>query len=417
VSRDALAVRRRTLLIPAFLLILGSVATPAGAQIRSQVYVSGLSLPLDFVQDPSDPSLQYVVEQGGRIRVVRSGVLQAADFLDLSGVISTGGERGLLGLAFPGDYATSLRFYVNFTNQAGDTVIARFKRSAADPLRADPASRFDLRWGGPGGPGVIAQPFANHNGGNLVFGPDGCLYIGMGDGGSADDPGNRAQDPNTLLGKMLRIDVSVPDANPQGYRVPPDNPFVNGSPVRALPEIWAFGLRNPWRCSFDDPARGGTGALVIGDVGQASFEEIDYEPAGVGGRNYGWRVREGAHPNPDIPPSTPAYLPLTDPIHEYAHPTGEAITGGFVYRGNSLGSQFKGRYFYADLLGRVWSIGLTINPVTHDAAATDEREHTAELGGAATLGSITSFGVDASGELRSGRPASLQPGGGRRRHG
>ena len=177
---------------------------------------------------------------------------------------------------------------------AGDTVVARFRRSA-NPLIADPVSRFDLRWGGAGSPRFIDQPFANHNGGHLAFGPDGFLYIGLGDGGSGNDPDHRAQNPAELLGKMLRIDVNVPEADPTGYRVPSGNPFVGVAGTR--PEIWSFGLRNPWRYTFDDPARGGTGALLIGDVGQNRWEEIDYEPPARGGRNYGWRNREGAHDN------------------------------------------------------------------------------------------------------------------------
>src|SRR5205814_368538 len=178
------------------------------------------------------------------IRVGRDGAVLARDFLALSSAVVSGGEQGLLGLAFAPDYATSRRFFVNFTNREGNTVVARFRRSG-DPTAADASSRFDLRWGGPDGEPFIAQPFANHNGGNLVFGPDGYLYIGLGDGGSANDPQNRAQRGSELLGKMLRIDVSVGDTDSTGYRVPPDNPFVRGAPVPARPEIWAFGLRNP----------------------------------------------------------------------------------------------------------------------------------------------------------------------------
>jgi glucose/arabinose dehydrogenase len=308
---------------------------PVDAQVplRTRVYASGFTTPVAFVQDPVRPAVQYVVEQGGRIRVVQSGAVLSTDFLDLSLAISSGGERGLLGMAFAPDSATSGRFYVNFTNQAGDTVVARFVRSA-NPLVADPASRFDLRWGGTGGPRFIAQPFANHNGGNLAFGPDGFLYIGMGDGGSGDDPDHRAQNPAELLGKMLRIDVNVSDNDPGGYRVPSSNPFVAVAGTRS--EIWSFGLRNPFRYSFDDPARGGTGALVIGDVGQNRFEEIDYEPPNSGGRNYGWRNREGAHDNVTSRP--PAFLPLVDPIHEYDHGTGQTVIGGFVYRGSGVGA-------------------------------------------------------------------------------
>ena len=172
----------------------------------------------------------------------------------LRNLVGCCGERGLLGLAFAPDYAASRRFFVNYTNMNGDTVVARYKRSAGDPLVADPTSRFDLRWTSIAGspPYIEHSPeFGNHNGGNLAFGPDGYLYIGMGDGGSGDDPNNRGQSPDTLLAKMLRIDVSVPDGDVSGYRVPADNPFVGGSPVAALPEIWDFGVRKPWRFSFD----------------------------------------------------------------------------------------------------------------------------------------------------------------------
>jgi glucose/arabinose dehydrogenase len=360
--------------------------------LRSRVYASGFTAPIAFVQDPLDRSVQFVVEQAGRIRTVRGGTVLPTDFLDVRGVILAGGERGLLGLAFAPD-ASSGRFYVNFTDRSGDTVIARFRRSA-DPLVANPASRFDLRIGGAA---TIAQPFSNHNGGHLAFGPDGYLYIGLGDGGSGDDPDHRAQNPQELLGKMLRIDVNVADTHATGYQVPGDNPFVGGRPIAARPEIWAFGLRNPWRYSFDDPARGGTGALVIGDVGQNAFEEIDYEPPNRGGRNYGWRNREGAHSNVTSRP--PAFLPLIDPIHEYDRASGQSVTGGYVYRGRALGSAYAGRYFFADYVqGRVWSIGLTIDG-QGEARATGLTEHTAELGGQSQLGNISSFGVDADGEL------------------
>ncbi len=364
--------------------------------LRSRQYASGFDLPVAFVQDPADRTVQFVVEQRGRIRTVRSGVVQPTDLVDLRGVVSTGGERGLLGLAFAPDAATSGRFYVNFTNTNGHTVVARFRRSG-NPLVADPASRFDLRFGGAGGSAFIAQPFSNHNGGHLAFGPDGFLYIGLGDGGSGDDPDHRAQNPSELLGKMLRIDVNVPDGDAVGYRVPSSNPFVNGGGIGARPEIWAFGLRNPWRYSFDEPARGGTGALVIGDVGQGRWEEVDYEPANRGGRNYGWRNREGAHDY--IGSRGPAYLPLFDPIHEYDRATGQSITGGYVYRGRKLGTPYRGRYFFADFVqGRVWSLALAID-AAGEARASDRIDHTAELGGRSMLGTISSFGVDADGEL------------------
>jgi glucose/arabinose dehydrogenase len=369
---------------------LTSLVTPsiAFAQLRAVQYVSGLSSPLAFVQDPGDATIQYVLQQGGRIRLIRNGVLQTTPFLDLTSSINSGGERGLLGMALPADYATSGRFYVNFTNTSGDTVIARFRRSSSNPLAADAASRFDLMWST--GERVIRQPFSNHNGGTLVFGPDGYLYIGMGDGGSGNDPQHLAQNMSSLLGKMLRIDVSVSDAHAAGFVIPPDNPFRTSS----APEIWSIGLRNPWKFTFDNPARGGTGAMLIADVGQGAWEEINYEPAARSGVNYGWRNREGAHNNVTSLPA--AFQPLVDPIHEYSHSVGQSITGGYVYRGTALGAAYRGRYFYGDFVsGRVWSIALTVNASTGMAAASDQLEHTSEL----SSGSVSTFGVDAAGEL------------------
>jgi glucose/arabinose dehydrogenase len=377
-------VRRTILLISALLL-----PASATAQLRAQVHASGFTQPVAVVQDPADPSVQFVVQQQGRIRAVREGVVQATDFLDLTPVVLSGGERGLLGMAFAPD--ASGRFFVNFTNSAGHTVIARFRRSS-NPLVADGGSRFDLRWNGASAPALIEQPFSNHNGGHLAFGPDGHLYVGTGDGGSGNDPNHFAQDRTSLLGKMLRVDVNVPDAHPIGYVVPADNPFAAGG---ARPEVWSFGWRNPWRYSFDDVARGGTGAMVAGDVGQGAWEEVNYEPRGRGGRNYGWRNREGAHDNVTSRP--PAFTPLTDPIHEYSHAVGSSITGGLVYRGASSG--FRGRYFFADFISsRVWSLALNVQG-SGEATASDVREHTAELGGTGELANVSSFGVDAAGEL------------------
>lgn len=381
------------------LVLLAALMTVerAGAQgpLKGRVHASGLTSPVAFVQDPSNAAVQFVVEQGGRIRVLQNGVVQTTDFLDLRGSISSSGERGLLGLALAPDYTSSGRFYVNFTNPAGDTVIARFRRSAGNPQVADSLTRFDLRW--PSGLPYIVQPYSNHNGGDLAFGPDGYLYIGLGDGGSGNDPENRAQNPAELLGKMLRIDVSVPDADAAGYAIPPTNPFVSGGPAGVLREIWSFGLRNPWRYSFDPPARAGTGALIIADVGQGAWEEIDYEPAGRGGRNYGWRNREGAHPNVTSPPPVYNASSLIDPVHEYSHSVGQSITGGFVYRGSALPAAYRGRYFFADYVqGRVWSIALTIDGSGEATASSTRTDHTAELG---AVGNISAFGVDAAGEL------------------
>jgi Glucose / Sorbosone dehydrogenase len=217
----------------------------------------------------------------------------------------------------------------------------------------------------------------------------------MGDGGSGDDPNNRAQSPTSLLGKMLRIDVSGSPAN--GYTVPADNPdFTMKGVANALPEIWAFGLRNPWRYSFDDVGPGATGALVIGDVGQGQREEIDYEPAGRGGLNYGWSTFEGTATNPNSS-ATPAFQPVTAPTFEYTHAVGQVITGGYVYRGAALGAFYQGRYFYSDCAaGRIWSLALTIGALG-DALASDNRDHTAELGG--PFNCVASFTRDAAGEL------------------
>src|SRR3954470_2527933 len=204
-----------------------TVSVQLAAQLRLRTQTSGLNLPVAFVQDPADRSVQFVVQQDGHIRVVRAGALLSADFLDVSDTIVSGGEQGLLGLAFSPDTIASNRFFVDFTNRSGDTVVARFRRPG-NGVTADRASRFDLHWGGPAGPAFIAQPFANHNGGHLAFGPDGFLSVGLGDGGSGAPPPQPAQNPMELLGKMLRIDVSVPATHPSGYQVPPTNPFAAG---------------------------------------------------------------------------------------------------------------------------------------------------------------------------------------------
>ncbi|MGI9014367.1 MAG: PQQ-dependent sugar dehydrogenase [Phycisphaerales bacterium] len=352
-------------------------------QLDRDVYVTGLSSPVDLVQDPSNRDVQYVVEQGGRIRVVLDGVLQGTDFINVSGLISFGGERGLLGLAFPADYETDGRFYLNYTaSGTGATHIVRFNRDPNNPLRGDINSREIIL--------TVAQPFENHNAGDLDFGPDGMLYIPLGDGGSGGDPGNRAQTPSTLLGKVLRIDVS-PET---GYDIPADNPFVDDDPIDALEEIWAFGTRNPYRFSFDNVNLGGTGAMVIGDVGQMAFEEHNYEPAGEGGRNYGWRRFEGF--SVFSAGTVLAYEPHQPPILVYDRNAGRSTTGGYIYRGRALGCNHIGRYFYADFItGRVWSAGLTFDK-NGEVTNVSIVDHTADLGG---VGNVSSFGEDADGEL------------------
>ncbi|MGE0460986.1 MAG: PQQ-dependent sugar dehydrogenase [Vicinamibacterales bacterium] len=379
-------------------VLLAGVAMPASAQLRAEVVAQGLSSPVAFVPDPTSASRFFIVQQGGLIRMLENGTLST--FLDLRSVIRTGGggEEGLLGMAFAPDAATSGRFFVNFTSPDGDIVVSRFTRTPADAPTANPASRFDLIW--PGGQPYIPHPVnSNHNGGHLAFGPDGYLYIGTGDGGGGNDPNHNAQNPDSLLGKMLRIDVNVPDGHPTGYEIPLDNPFRDGQPIPALGEIWAFGLRNPWRYSFDDHGPGATGALIIGDVGQGAREEVDYEPAGAGGRNYGWRLREGTIATPGVPATPPAaYQPLTNPLFDYERTIGRAVTGGYVYRGTQLPAAYRGRYFVADsMTSVVGSVGLSVSPSTGEAAVADVVEHTAELGG--SLGGIVSFARDHEGEL------------------
>lgn len=331
----------RSLLLACLATAVGCDSSPpptAVAALGVKVLLSGLDRPVRLVSPPGDARL-FVVEQVGRIRVYDRDGGDRGVFLDLSGETVAGGERGLLGLAFPPGYADDGRFYVDYTDRDGDTRLVRYRVSAADPDRADPASAEVLL--------TVDQPFGNHNGGMIAFGPDGMLYVGMGDGGGAGDPDNRAQDGGTLLGKLLRLDVSPPS----GYAIPNDNPFV-GEPPRD--EIWALGLRNPWVFDFD----AATGDLWIADVGQDAREEIDVAPAGEpGGRNYGWRLMEGTacfDPPTGCEPDT-----LVLPVHEYAHggdPYRCSISGGCVYRGTAVPS-LAGRYLFADFCSnQIWAL-------------------------------------------------------------
>jgi glucose/arabinose dehydrogenase len=381
----------------------------AAGQLRLVEYATGFSRPLGIVQDPLDPTVQYVLEKFGTIWTLKNGVRQAEPFIDLTSVVMEegNGERGLLGLAFPPDAAWTGRAFIFFSskNGKGDSIVARFTRMRDDPRRLDPASRFDLEFAP--GQRYIAQPDDIHKAGKMVFGADGYLYIGVGDGGPIWDPHNTSQSPEVLLGKILRIDVNVPDSDLTGYVVPPDNPFV--ATPGARPEIWALGLRNPWRFSVDNAVRGGTGALIIADVGQNDWEEVNYQPAGRGGRNFGWSVREGSHnlEKPEGVPATPppTITPLTDPIFEYPHGPGfgNSITGGHVYRGFDLAPSYQGRYFFAEFIyRRLFSMPLTIDASSGEAAPVDPAEvinHTTEAGGQDMAGHIASIDEDARGEL------------------
>jgi glucose/arabinose dehydrogenase len=358
----------------------GSIASAGSlGTLTRETVATGFSRPVHMVPHPTVADAFVVVEQGGTVRILQNGVITGT--LVTVAVGSSSGERGLFSIAFDPNFAATGRFFVNHTNASGTTVIARYTVSS-DPLVADPTSRTEIL--------TIAQPFSNHNGGCIAFGPDGYLYIGTGDGGSAGDPGNRSQTPSTLLGKMLRIDVSGPGT----YTIPSDNPFLpaNNPPVtNALPEIWAFGVRNPWKFTFDDFGFTATDGMFIADVGQNAIEEINYQPAAQGGMNWGWRIREGTNNfNTSLPP---AYTPLTDPIFQYSHSLGFSISGGYAYRGAAMCS-YIGRYFYADYgSGRVWSFELT------DAGlAVDNIDHSAALYPAGRT-TISGFGRGHDGEL------------------
>lgn len=332
---------------------------------------SGLVSPTTIVHAGDDSDRLFVVEQGGQVRLLRNGVLSPIPFLNITDQVVSSGEQGLLGLAFPPGYAEKGYFYVDYTRALdGATVISRFHLST-DPDIADPLSEEVLL--------VVPQPFTNHNGGQLAFGPDDMLYVALGDGGGGGigDPLGNAQDPSTLLGNLLRLDV---EAGALLYQVPPDNPFV-ADPV-ARNEIWATGLRNPWRFSFDRL----TGDLYIGDVGQGSVEEIDFQAATtVGGANYGWNILEGPDCfNPAEGCVTPSgYVP---PVAFYDHTLGCSVTGGFVYRGPG-NPDMQGLYFYGDFCsGRIWGL----RPVGN---SWDNQLITQ------TTFSISSFGEDEAGRL------------------
>jgi len=357
------------------------VEPPAGSGARLQEVAVGLSVPLYLTAPPGDSRL-FIVEKTGAIRIVRDGVLLATAFLDLSSQVSNGGEQGLLGLAFDPDYATTRRFVVHYTDLAGNTVLSRFQTSQ-DPEHADPTSEQVIL--------TQVQPFSNHKGGQILFGPDGFLYLGLGDGGGSGDPDNRGQDLSDLLGSILRIDVRGGDP----YTVPGDNPFLQSE----SPEVWSYGLRNPWRFSFDRL----TGDLYIADVGQNEWEEIDVSTPtdGVGrGVNYGWSIMEGAH---CFRGAGCDQTGLTLPVFEYSHDQGCSVTGGYVYRGSAIPA-LQGHYFYGDFCqGWVRSFRYAEGQVT------DETSWPSLAPG----GPVLSFGEDAAGELyvleQGGRVSRIVP--------
>jgi glucose/arabinose dehydrogenase len=359
-SRSFLAVLIATVLIAAG-------PSRAAPQIELTPILSGLGSPVAVTHAGDGSGRLFITLQTGRILIYDGQQLLPTPFMDIASLITAGGERGLFSVAFHPDFSVNGLLYVNYTDLNGDTVVARYTVSI-DPNVVDPATAAILL--------NIPQPFANHNGGQLQFGPDGYLYVGMGDGGSGGDPQNNAQNPGSLLGKMLRIDV---DAGPP-YGIPPGNPFI-GDPA-ALPEIWASGLRNPWRFSFDRLS----GDLFIADVGQNSFEEVNFQPAGsTGGENYGWRLMEAA--SCFDPASNCNDGSLTLPILQYDHSVGCSISGGFRYRGADHPG-LAGLFFYGDFCtGRIWG-------ASQDANGSWVAEELLD-----TELQITAFGEDEGGEI------------------
>jgi glucose/arabinose dehydrogenase len=338
-----------------------------------QLITNQLSSPVYATAPLGDTLRLFVVQQSGLVRVLRRDSLLATPFLDLRGKIAAGGERGLLSLAFHPQYAANGRFYVYFTDLNGNIRIVRYLVSAADSNVADSLSADTVL--------AVAHPGqANHNGGQLQFGPDGMLYAGLGDGGGGGDPDGNGQDRHALLGKILRLNVD----GASGYTIPATNPFATDT--SAAHEIWALGVRNPWRFSFDRQ----TGDLYIGDVGQGAWEEVDVQPAAsAGGVNYGWNVMEGQH---CYPPGTTGcnQSGLTLPVLEYDHPTGCSITGGYVYRGARV-PLLSGQYLYAD-----YCTHFVRSFVYSAGQATSLRNWTPQLDPG---GNISSFAQDQRGEL------------------
>jgi glucose/arabinose dehydrogenase len=345
---------------------------PSRIALDVKVIVDGLRDPVDVAAADDGSGRLFVIEQAGRIRVVEDGKLVTRPFLDIRNRIASGGERGLLGMAFHPEFPGDPRLFVNYTDLNGDTVVADYRVDPDEPNIADPASERILI--------QIDQPFANHNGGAVVFGKDGMLYVATGDGGSAGDPQGNGRRLDTLLAKILRIDVDASPADPAAaYRIPADNPYLDVA--NAMPEIWLTGLRNPWRVRFD----GETGDLWIGDVGQGVWEEIDLAPAGTGGLDFGWNVMEGTH----------CYAPtvgcdrdgLTLPVAEYGHDLGCAVIGGVVVR-DPAQPLLDGGYLFSDSCsGNLWLL---------DTAETGFREPALVRG---TGRSISSIGLDEGGAV------------------
>ncbi len=345
--------------------------------LRLEKVAGGFSNPTFMLCDPQDAGRWFILEKNGRLRVVEDGVTRNIDFIDLTSQVSIESERGLLGMAFHPKFPKQPWVFLNYTDKDGSTRVSRFKVDAEKWI-ANPASEKNLL--------TIEQPWANHNGGMIAFGPlDGFLYVGMGDGGAGGDPNNAGQDGSSLLGKILRIDVDKGDP----YAIPASNPFVGNDDFRD--EIWAYGVRNPWRFCFDPM----NGDMYFGDVGQNAWEEISWQPgSSKGGENYGWRILEGNHKFDQKPPEE---LPeMVAPMHEYSQ-GGEAghcsVTGGYVYRGGSI-PELDGIYFYGDYCsGGVGSFRVV------DGAMVGRVNHSEVFNKGRRLATLVSFAVDADGEM------------------
>ncbi|MCA8970956.1 MAG: PQQ-dependent sugar dehydrogenase [Planctomycetes bacterium] len=373
----------RTLL---FVVLATTVASllPSQTPLTAEVAATGFSSPIDVRVPRGDKTRLFVAQQNGLIRIADRGVVLPTPFLDLTSKTVQSGERGLLGLAFHPNYFQNGYFFVYYTDRSGNSVLERYSVSAANPNVADPNSGRRIL-------GPLTQPYSNHNGGFLAFGPKGYLHLGLGDGGSGGDPGCRAQNGGVLLGKILRLDI---DTVTLPYSIPADNPFRNDPNV--LDEIAYLGLRNPWRCSFDRV----TGEFWIGDVGQNAQEEVSYAATGALGLNYGWKIMEGtacystSSCAANVPTcNSPA---LTLPVHTYGRTEGRSITGGFVYRGCAI-PDLKGTYFFGDYVTqKIWSFRY------QNGTKTDFRDRTAELVpkvGNRRIHAVASFGEDDYGEL------------------
>ncbi len=359
--------QQMTLLLYFMLVVFSASCQTAQIAINMVPFATGLSNPVSITN--AGDSRLFVVDQSGYIQIVDSiGNLITPYYLDIHNKVTFGGEQGFLGLAFHPQYSTNGYFYVNYIGVGDSTHISRFNVSLSNPDIADPMSEFKLL--------TIYQPFSNHNGGDLKFGPDGYLYIGLGDGGSGGDPDNRAQNKSQYLGKMLRIDVN--QGSP--YSIPTTNPYYNDA--TALREIWAIGLRNPWRFSFDRL----TGNLWIADVGQNAIEEINFQPAAsTGGENYGWRCYEGNQVFNNT--GCVASSALTFPVHSYTHSDGCSVTGGYVYRGIPS-SAYYGYYFFTDYCtDRIWTL--------HNNSGSWQMEVFGDFPG----NNFSTFGEDAKGQL------------------